>query len=75
VLAAQPDEVAEDLVPKILGVSGNGKKVEFLTPDRILTKFFKRFVLEEKSEYIDDDGNVKKMPGAQYADNGVKMQY
>ena len=42
VLAAQPDEVAEDLVPKILGVSGNGKKVEFLTPDRILTKFFKR---------------------------------
>ena len=35
----------------------------------------RRFVLEEKSEYIDDDGNVKKMPGAQYADNGVKMQY
>ena len=27
VLAAQPDEVAEDLVPKILSTSGNGKKV------------------------------------------------
>ena len=30
-LAAQPDEVARDLVPKILGVSGNGAKVELLT--------------------------------------------
>jgi len=75
VLAAQPDEVAADLVPKILGVSGNGAKVEFLTTDRVLTKFFNRFILGEKSEYIDDDGNVIKKPGAQYADNGVMIQY
>lgn len=75
VLAAQPAEVAEDLVPKILAVRGNGQKVEFLTTDRVLEKFFKRFVLGEKSEYIDDDGNVIKMPGAQYADNGVRLQY
>ena len=34
VLAAQPPEVAKDLVPKILATSGNGKKVEFLTTDR-----------------------------------------
>jgi hypothetical protein len=27
VLAAQPEEVAMDLVPKILGVQGNGNKV------------------------------------------------
>ena len=25
---------------------------------------------EEKSKYIDDDGNVIKMPGADYADRG-----
>jgi chlorophyll(ide) b reductase len=75
VLAAQPDEVGEDLVPKILATSGNGQEVEFLTTDRVLTKFFRKFVLGEKSEYIDDDGNVIKMPGAQYQDNGVAKQY
>ena len=37
-------QVAEDLVPKMLAVSGNGQKVEFLTNDRVLTKFFNRFV-------------------------------
>merc|ERR1719182_435955 len=68
VLAAQPKEVAEDLVPKILATSGNGKKVEFLTTDRVLTKFFNKFVLGEKSEYIDDDGNVIKTPGVQYGE-------
>jgi len=75
VLAAQPDEVGEDLVPKILATSGNGKKVEFLTTDRVLAKFWGKFVRGEKSKYIDDDGNVIKMPGAQYEDNGVQKQY
>jgi len=75
VLAAQPDEVARDLVPKILGVSGNGAKVEFLTTDRILGAFFRRFIKGEKSEFIDDDGNVIKKPGQQYADNGVQTQF
>eukprot|EP00557_Chaetoceros_sp_GSL56_P009519 CAMPEP_0176492550 /NCGR_PEP_ID=MMETSP0200_2-20121128/9066_1 /TAXON_ID=947934 /ORGANISM="Chaetoceros sp., Strain GSL56" /LENGTH=351 /DNA_ID=CAMNT_0017890135 /DNA_START=88 /DNA_END=1139 /DNA_ORIENTATION=- len=62
VLAAQPEEVAADLVPKILASKTNGSSVEFLTTDRILTKFFERFVLQKKSEYIDDDGNVIKVP-------------
>jgi len=75
VLAAQPEEVAADLVPKIINTNGNGKSVEFLTVDKILTKFFQRFVLGEKSKYIDDDGNVIKMPGADYADNGVRVLY
>jgi len=75
VLAAQPDEVARDLVPKILSVSGNGAKVEFLTTDRILGAFFRRFIKGEKSEFIDDDGNVIKKPGAQYTDNGVQVQF
>jgi len=75
VLAAQPEEVAADLVPKILNISGNGKSVEFLTLDKILTKFAQRFLLGEKSKYIDDDGNVIKMPGADYADNGVRVLY
>lgn len=75
VLAAQPEEVAADLVPKIINTSGNGKSVEFLTVDKILTKFFQRFILGEKSKYIDDDGNVIKMPGADYQDNGVRVLY
>ena len=43
VLAAQPEEVAADLVPKILccDASSNGSSVEFLTLDRILNKFYK----------------------------------
>jgi chlorophyll(ide) b reductase len=75
VLAAQPEEVAQDLVPKILASKPNGSSVEFLTTDRILTKFFERFVLQKKSEYIDDDGNVIKMPGAQYNEDGVRALY
>lgn len=75
VLAAQPEEVAQDLVPKILNVNGNGKSIEFLTTDKILVKFFERFIMGKKSEYIDDDGNVIKTPGAQYQDNGVRVLY
>mmetsp|Transcript_88905 Transcript_88905/g.256348 ORF Transcript_88905/g.256348 Transcript_88905/m.256348 type:complete len:338 (+) Transcript_88905:94-1107(+) len=75
VLAAQPEEVAADLVPKILATTQNGGSVEFLTTDRILTKFFERFVLQKKSEYIDDDGNVIKVPGEQYDETGVRALY
>ena len=75
VLAAQPEEVAADLVPKILSTTTNGSSVEFLTTDRILQKFFNRFILQQKSEYIDDDGNVIQMPGAQYDDIGVRALY
>lgn len=75
VLAAQPEEVAADLVPKILSTTTQGDKVEFLTTDRILTKFFERFILQKKSEYIDDDGNVIKMPGAQYSEDGVRALF
>jgi len=75
VLAAQPEEVAADLVPKILSTTQNGGSVEFLTTDRILTKFFERFILQKKSEYIDDDGNVIRMPGAEYDETGVRALY
>ncbi len=75
VLAAQPEEVAADLVPKILAVKSNGGIVEFLTTDRILTKFFERFIQQKKSEYIDDDGNVIKVPGEQYDSDGVRALY
>jgi len=75
VLAAQPEEVGADLVPKILAEKPNGSSVEFLTTDRILTKFFERFILQKKSEYIDDDGNVIKVPGAQYDEDGVRALY
>lgn len=75
VLAAQPEEVAADLVPKIIAQSTNGGSVEFLTTDRILTKFFERFILQKKSEYIDDDGNVIKFPGEQYDETGARVLY
>lgn len=75
VLAAQPEEVAADLVPKILTIKENGGSVEFLTTDRILSKFFQRFVLQKKSEFIDDDGNVIKKPGEQYDNIGVRSLY
>ena len=75
VLAAQPEEVAADLVPKILATTNNGGSVEFLTTDRILTKFYERFILQKKSEYIDDDGNVIKVPGEQYDDTGARVLY
>lgn len=75
VLAAQPEEVAADLVPKILAVKGNGSSVEFLTTDRILTKFYERFILQKKSDYIDDNGNVIRYPGEQYDADGVRALY
>jgi len=75
VLAAQPEEVAADLVPKILSINKNGGSVEFLTTDRILNKFFERFILQKKSEYIDDDGNVIKVPGEQYDETGASPLY
>ena len=75
VLAAQPEEVAADLVPKILSINSNGGSVEFLTTDRILNKFFERFILQKKSEYIDDDGNVIKVPGEQYDEVGARALY
>merc|ERR1712078_44614 len=63
VLAAQPEEVGEDLVPKILATTGQGTAVEFLTTDKVLFKFYQKFVEGKKSEFIDDDGNVIKVPG------------
>ena len=75
VLAAQPEEVGEDLVPKILATTGMGSAVEFLTTDKVLTKFYQKFVEGKKSEYIDDDGNVIKVPGAQYDEMGVRKLY
>jgi len=75
VLAAQPEEVAADLIPKILAANKNGSSVEFLTTDRILKAFFERFILQKKSEYIDDDGNVIRMPGEQYDDLGVRSLF
>jgi chlorophyll(ide) b reductase len=75
VLAAQPEEVAADIVPKILATSGQGANVEFLSTDRVLVKFVERFLLGKKSLYIDDDGNVIKKPGAQYNENGNRALY
>jgi len=75
VLAAQPEEVGEDLVPKILATTGMGTSVEFLTTDKVLTKFYEKFVEGKKSEYIDDNGNVVKVPGAQYDEMGVRKLY
>lgn len=75
VLAAQPEEVAEDLVPKILDPGPAGASIEFLGTDKILKKFFERFILQKKSEYIADDGSVIKLPGEEYDSEGVRKLY
>ena len=49
--------------------------MEFLTTDRVLRKFYGKFVKGEKSEYIDDEGNVIKQPGEQYNEDGVRALY
>uniref|UniRef100_A0A6T8K981 Uncharacterized protein n=1 Tax=Hemiselmis andersenii TaxID=464988 RepID=A0A6T8K981_HEMAN len=75
VLAAQPEEVAADLVPKILEKKDQGGAVEYLTTDKVITKLVNRFLLGQKSEYVDDDGNVIKQVGAQYDENGVRALF
>ena len=44
-------------------------------PTAVLTKFYEKFVEGKKSEFIDDDGNVIKVPGAQYDEMGVRKLY
>ena len=75
VLAATPEEVARDLVPKMLATTGTGTFVEYLTRPRTLLKFFNRFVKQEKSDIIDDDGNVIKKDGVAYNEDGVRALY
>uniref|UniRef100_A0A0G4HC04 Uncharacterized protein n=1 Tax=Chromera velia CCMP2878 TaxID=1169474 RepID=A0A0G4HC04_9ALVE len=75
VLAAQPEEVAADLVPKILNTEKQGSSVEFLTLGKILWAFFRRFVLRQKSKYVDDNGNIIKYPGKEYDQLGVRKQF
>ena len=67
--------MAEDLIPKVLSTSGQGTSVEFLTTDKVLTKFYQRFILGEKSKYIDDDGNVIQKPGEEYDAIGVRKLF
>ena len=37
--------------------------------------FYKRFIKGEKSEFIDDDGNVIKKDGVAYNEDGVRALY
>ena len=67
--------MAEDLIPKVLSTTGQGTAVEFLTTDKVLTKFYQRFILGEKSKYIDDDGNVIQKPGQEYDAIGVRKLF
>jgi len=75
VLAATPEQVAADLVPKMLAVDGTGQFVEYLTTEKTLSKFFNRFVRQQKSDIIDDDGNVIRKDEFDYNDDGVRMLY
>ena len=75
VLAATPEEVAQDLVPKMLATTEAGTFVEYLTKPRTLLKFFNRFVRQQKSDIIDDDGNVIQKSGETYNEDGVRALY
>ena len=43
--------------------------------DLTLAEFKEKFLDGKKSEFIDDDGNVIKVPGAQYDEMGVRKLY
>ena len=77
VLAATPEEVAQDLVPKMLSLKDteSGTFVEYLSTPKTLSKFFNRFVRQQKSNIIDDDGNVIKQQGVNYNEDGVRALY
>lgn len=75
VLAATPEEVAQDLVPKILATENQGSFVEYLSKPRTFVKFFNRFVKQQKSDIIDDDGNVIRKEGVEYNEDGVRALY
>ena len=53
-------------VPKMLATTEAGTFVEYLTKPRTLLKFFNRFVRQQKSDIIDDDGNVIQKSGETY---------
>eukprot|EP00741_Cyanophora_paradoxa_P022948 tig00021531_g22168.t1 len=55
VLAETPANVASDLVPKILAVSGTGGDVSFLTVPRILFRFSTFWA--RRGRFFDDEGN------------------
>ena len=59
----------------MLATTGTGTFVEYLTRPRTLLKFFNRFVKQEKSDIIDDDGNVIKKDGVAYNEDGVRALY
>ena len=74
VLASEPEEVAADLVPKILGTSGTGSSVEYLTPDKVVTRLFSGFVLGMRGRNFDKEtGERIQRDGQKYMDNGVRV--
>ena len=74
VLASEPEEVAADLVPKILGTSGTGSSVEYLTPDKVVTRLFSGFVLGMRGRTFDKEtGERIQRDGQKYMDNGVRV--
>lgn len=75
VLAATPEEVAADLVPKILVEKKTGAFVEYLSTPRTLVKFFNRFIRRTTSDIIDENGNVIRQEGVKYNEDGVRMLY
>eukprot|EP00238_Polyblepharides_amylifera_P012446 CAMPEP_0196581848 /NCGR_PEP_ID=MMETSP1081-20130531/35951_1 /TAXON_ID=36882 /ORGANISM="Pyramimonas amylifera, Strain CCMP720" /LENGTH=374 /DNA_ID=CAMNT_0041902225 /DNA_START=121 /DNA_END=1245 /DNA_ORIENTATION=+ len=78
VLASEPEEVAADLVSKMLAViptKKTGEFVQFLTPDKIFTRMANGFLLGKKPGRFDKDGNRVRDDGAEYSENGVRIQF
>jgi chlorophyll(ide) b reductase len=72
-LAEEPETVAKDLVPRILGTRGTGQSIECLSPASAFFKVAFGFPqIISGGRFFDKDGNRVKVSGSHYQENGVK---
>lgn len=74
-LAEEPETVAAGLVPQIRGLSSRDASVDYLTPFGAVRKVVKGMPqILQGGNFFDKEGNRVRQPGAEYAENGVRVQ-
>ncbi|KAJ8905877.1 hypothetical protein NDN08_002381 [Rhodosorus marinus] len=73
-IAEEPDTVAENIVPRILEVSGTNKKIRFLTVPGAFLKIVVNAIFN-RNKFFDDKG--ERIPGddSEFDEQRVKKQY
>mmetsp|Transcript_24271 Transcript_24271/g.95535 ORF Transcript_24271/g.95535 Transcript_24271/m.95535 type:complete len:95 (-) Transcript_24271:1119-1403(-) len=73
-IAEEPDTVAENVVPRILEVSGTNKKIRFLTVPGAFLKIVVNAIFN-RNKFFDDKG--ERIPGeaSEFDAQRVKKQY